>query len=103
MDAVHRAQRRLLPRRPVMTPDRPARGARVVAFIKPGARPHLIASTGITAPDLRLDVPPLPRLDTALGTCLATLEGEPERFQRAAMVWHARWCTLLPELTLTEA
>jgi hypothetical protein len=77
--------------------------ARVVAVIDPGARPHLVAAVGMNAPDRRPISPSLPRLDSALSACLATLRDEPARFERAAMVWHARWCTLLPELTLAEA
>ncbi len=47
----------------------------------------------------------LPRapLDDALRICLGYLEEEPERFEPAAVVWHARWCMHAPELTFAEA
>lgn len=35
--------------------------------------------------------------------CLAVLDETPDSFQQAAAVWHARWCTFSPSLTLADA
>jgi hypothetical protein len=83
---------------------RSERGARprVLAIIAPGDGPHLITAATPAPHGVR---PVLPRvaLDEALKLCLALLEEDPPRFQRAATAWHARWCTQLPMLTLAEA
>lgn len=42
-------------------------------------------------------------LDDALVICLAVLDETPDSFQQAAAVWHARWCTFSPSLTLADA
>jgi len=42
-------------------------------------------------------------LDDALVICLAVLDETPDSFQQAAAVWHARWCTFSPSLTLAYA
>jgi hypothetical protein len=35
--------------------------------------------------------------------CLALVESDPERFERAAIVWHSRWCALTPEVGFAES
>jgi hypothetical protein len=71
---------------------------RLVAFIVAGDGPHLVAPdsspTGSMARDSIAD---------ELATCLDMLEGDPERFERAATSWHARWCSEIADLTLVDA
>jgi hypothetical protein len=38
-----------------------------------------------------------------LDRCLALARRSPERFERAAAAWLARWCVQIPELSLAEA
>ena len=35
--------------------------------------------------------------------CLALLGSDPERFERSAAVWHARWCEQTPGVGLAES
>lgn len=72
---------------------------RVLAIIAPGDGPHLVAPAARAA----AQSPPGIALHDALARCLAMLEHDPPRFQRAATTWHARWCMHLPMLTLAEA
>jgi hypothetical protein len=71
---------------------------RLVAYIVAGDGPHLVAPgrspTGSVA---RVS------LADELATCLDMLEGDPERFERAATSWHARWCSEIADLTLVDA
>jgi hypothetical protein len=41
-------------------------------------------------------------LGDALQVCVAIRDAEPERFQRAALRWIARYCLERPTVTLTE-
>jgi hypothetical protein len=41
-------------------------------------------------------------LDDALHVCVAIRDAEPERFQRAALRWIARYCVERPAVTLAE-
>ena len=36
-------------------------------------------------------------------TCLGLLAREPDRFDTAAVAWHARWCASLPGVTFAES
>ena len=71
---------------------------RLVAYIVAGDGPHLVA------PDSSL-TGSVPRISLAdeLATCLDMLEQDPERFERAATSWHARWCSDIADLTLVDA
>jgi hypothetical protein len=46
-----------------------------------------------------------PRVSLAdeLATCLDMLDEDPERFERPATSWHARWCSDIADLTLVDA
>jgi hypothetical protein len=77
--------------------------ARIVAVITPEGGLRGITSAALGAGTGGRAPMPRPNLVDALTSCLAMLEEDPERFQRAAVVWHARWCTLIPALTLAEA
>ena len=72
---------------------------RLVAFIVPGAGPHVVAPYGATTDSMR------PRVSAAdeLAACLTMLDDHPERFEHAAASWHARWCGDLADLTLVDA
>jgi hypothetical protein len=72
---------------------------RLVAFIVPGAGPHVVAPYGVPTDSMR------PRVSVAdeLAACLTMLDDYPERFERAAASWHARWCSGLEDLTLVDA
>jgi hypothetical protein len=35
--------------------------------------------------------------------CLALLRSDPERFERAAAVWHSRWCAQTPGVGFAES
>lgn len=74
-------------------------GRRLVAFIVPGDGPHLVAPYRSPAKSMR------PRVSLAdeLALCLSMLDNDPERFERAATSWHARWCSDLADLTLVDA
>jgi hypothetical protein len=86
-----------------MTRFASSRHARIVAVITPGEGLHVVASEGSRADRQGRTTLARPTLVDALTSCLVMLQDEPERFQRAAVVWHARWCTLVPALTLAEA
>ena len=51
----------------------------------------------------RLVASPRVSLADELATCLDMLEEDPERFERAATSWHARWCSDIADLTLVDA
>jgi hypothetical protein len=72
---------------------------RLVALIVPGDGPHLVAPYSSPAESIR------PRVSVAdeLAMCLTMLDDDPERFERAATSWHARWCSDLADLTLVDA
>jgi hypothetical protein len=72
---------------------------RLVALIVPGDGPHLVAPYRSPVESMR------PRVSVAdeLATCLTLLEPDPERFERAATSWHARWCSEVADLTLVDA
>ena len=36
-------------------------------------------------------------------TCLGLLARDPDRFETAAVAWHARWCASLPGVTFAES
>lgn len=76
---------------------------RVLAVIAPGEGPHLIAPARPTPRTSARPLLPRAGLDDALSVCLDLLERDPPRFQRAAIAWHARWCSVVPTLTLAEA
>ena len=42
-------------------------------------------------------------LEDGLKVCLGLLAGDPERFEPAAVAWHARWCAFQPGLPFSEA
>ena len=42
-------------------------------------------------------------LDDELRTCLTYLEEAPERFEQAAVAWHARWSCAATQLTLADS
>jgi hypothetical protein len=35
--------------------------------------------------------------------CLALVTSDPERFERAAVVWHRRWCAQRPDIGFAES
>ena len=72
---------------------------RLVAYIVAGDGPHLVAPYGSPTRSVR------PRVSLAdeLATCLDMLDEDPERFERAATSWHARWCSDIADLTLVDA
>jgi hypothetical protein len=71
---------------------------RLVAYIVAGDGPHLVApGSSPTGSVARVS------LADELATCLDMLEGDPERFERAATSWHARWCSDIADLTLVDA
>ena len=72
---------------------------RLVALIVPGDGPHLVAPYRSPAESAR------PQVSVAdeLTLCLTMLDQDPERFERAAASWHARWCSGLADLTLVDA
>jgi len=53
----------------------------------------------------RKDTPGVVRLPLpeALETCLALLDEQPSRYERAALAWHARLLRFAPELRFTDA
>jgi hypothetical protein len=72
---------------------------RLVAYIVAGDGPHVIAPfSSATGP-----VRPRVSLADELATCLDMLEEDPERFEQAATSWHARWCSVIADLTLADA
>ena len=72
---------------------------RLVAYIVAGDGPHLVAPNSSPTGSVR------PRVSLAdeLATCLDMLDEDPERFERAATSWHARWCSDIADLTLVDA
>ena len=42
-------------------------------------------------------------LEHGMLTCLGLLAREPDRFETAAVAWHARWCASLPGVTFAES
>ena len=72
---------------------------RLVAYIVAGDGPHLVAPYSSPTGPVR------PRVSLAdeLATCLDMLDEDPERFERAATSWHARWCSDIADLTLVDA
>ena len=42
-------------------------------------------------------------LRDGLLVCLSLLRTDPERFERAAVVWHRRWCAERPEIGFAES
>jgi hypothetical protein len=72
---------------------------RLVAYIVAGDGPHLVAPYSSPTGSVR------PRVSLAdeLAMCLDILEEDPERFERAATSWHARWCSDIADLTLVDA
>jgi hypothetical protein len=42
-------------------------------------------------------------LDGGLLVCLGLLRRAPERFEAAAVAWHARWCEALPGVGIDES
>ena len=77
-------------------------GHRLLAVIAPGAGPHLVGRPSTSHGTTR---PARSHLSFAdeLTDCLTLLVVDPERFERAAASWHARWCIDLASLTLTES
>lgn len=71
----------------------------LVALIVPGHRPHLVAPYRSPAESMRRRV----SVADELALCLTMLDQDPERFERAAASWHARWCSDLADLTLVDA
>ena len=85
-----------------MTPagaSSPPRG-RLLAVIAPGDGPHLLAPA-VAAYRSRRATPKV-SLEDELAMCLATLDDNPDGYQRAAASWHARWCLELTTLTVAE-
>jgi hypothetical protein len=72
---------------------------RLVAFIVPGAGPHLVAPYSPPVESTRQRV----SVADELAMCLTKLDHDPEGFERAATTWHARWCADLDDLTLVDA
>jgi hypothetical protein len=83
----------------VISADASPTRRRLVALIVPGDGPHLVAPYRSPAASMR------PRVSVAdeLALCLTMLDQDPERFERAAASWHARWCSDLADLTLVDA
>jgi hypothetical protein len=85
-----------------MTASASPHGHRLLAVIAPGAGPHLVGPPSTSHWTTR---PARSRVSLAeeLIDCLTLLEVDPERFERAAASWHARWCIDLAPLTLSES
>ena len=77
-------------------------GHRLLAVIAPGAGPHLVGPPSTIHWTARRATSHVSLADE-LKNCLTLLDADPERFQSAAASWHARWCTDLAPLTLTES
>jgi hypothetical protein len=83
----------------VISADTSPSRRRLVALIVPGDGPHLVAPYRSPAESMR------PRVSVAdeLAMCLTMLDQDPERFEREAASWHARWCSDRADLTLVDA
>jgi hypothetical protein len=79
------------------------RQPRVVALIAPGDGPHLVSPGVVPVREWTRPGRSGRGLADALRDCLSLLPDDPERFEREAVEWHARWCACLPALTLAEA
>jgi hypothetical protein len=84
---------------PIVSPN----GHRLLAVIAPGDGPHLVGPPATVEHWTTRPAKSRRSLADDLAHCLTTLRQDPERFQRAAAGWHARWCIDLEPLTLTEA
>jgi hypothetical protein len=86
-----------------MNGERRSRRTRVVALIAPGDGPHLVSPGVVPIREWTRSPRSIRELGDALADCLSLLRDDPRRFERAAIGWHARWCSSLPALTLAEA
>jgi hypothetical protein len=73
---------------------------RLLAVISPGDGPHLLAPT-VAAYRSRRATPRV-SLEEELAMCLAIAGQDPDRFRRAAVSWHARWCVEVTTLSVAE-
>lgn len=76
---------------------------RVVAVIAAGDGPHLLWPPLAAGRRRTPRATRRPSLADELAQCLRAVDEEPERFEVTAAAWHARWCSDLATLTLTEA
>jgi hypothetical protein len=83
-----------------MTPAGASPHRRLLAVIAPGEGPHLLAPTMAVYRSRRAT--PRVSLEDELATCLAFLDRDARRYERAAASWHARWCVELTTLTVAE-
>jgi hypothetical protein len=86
-----------------MNGERWSRQARIVALIAPGDGPHLVAPGVVPVREWTRPTRAGQGVADALRECLSLLPDDPERFEREAVEWHARWCACIRALTLSEA